>query len=160
MIAVEPQRIQSILEAYPPEKRFALAILQDIQHEFNYLPEGSLEVVSARIGTPVAQLFALATFYKALSLVPKGRHIIKVCDGTACHMCGSSSLLVAIKQLLALEPGGRTDDGQFSLECVNCVGSCALAPVMIIDDAYYAKVNTEKLALILDAYRPGGEHDE
>jgi len=148
------------MEAYPAEQRFALAILQDIQYEFNYLPEESLAVVSERIGIPVAQLYSLATFYKALSLTPKGKHIIKVCDGTACHMCGSSSLLVSIKQVLGIGPDELTADGQFSLECVNCVGSCALAPVMIIDGNYYAKVNTEKLIAILEEYRPGGEGDE
>jgi NADH-quinone oxidoreductase subunit E len=141
------------MEAYPAERRFALAILQDIQREFNYLPEGSLAEVSGRIGTPEAQLYAIATFYKALSLTPKGKYIIKVCDGTACHMCGSSSLLVAIKQLLGIEPDERTADGLFSLECVNCVGSCALAPVMVIGDTYYAKVTTEKLAGIIESYR-------
>jgi len=160
MIATEPHQIQTIMEAYPAEQRFALAILQDIQREFNYLPEESLAVVSERIGIPVAQLYSIATFYKALSLSPKGKHIIKVCDGTACHMCGSSSLLVSIKQVLGIGVDELTEDGQFSLECVNCVGSCALAPVMIIDDNYYAKVNTEKLVAILDKYRPGGEFDE
>ena len=148
------------MEAYPAEQRFALAILQDFQHEFNYLPEESLDAVSEYLGVPVAQLFSIATFYKALSLTPKGKHIIKVCDGTACHMCGSSSLLVSIKQVLGIDPDGQTEDGQFSLECVNCVGSCALAPVMIIDGNYYAKVDTEKLITILENYKPGGEFDE
>ena len=160
MTATETERIQKIMEAYPTEQRFALAILQDIQHEFNYLPVGSLDLVYERIGTPVAQLYAIATFYKALSLTPKGKHIIKVCDGTACHMRGSSSLITGIKQFLGIAPGETSADGQFSLECVNCVGSCALAPVMIIDGTYYAKVTTEKLPDLLDAYKSGGVHDE
>ena len=160
MIATEPHRIEAIMEGYPAEQRFALAILQDIQREFNYLPEESLTAVSEHIAIPVAQLYSLATFYKSLSLSPKGKHIIKVCDGTACHMGGSSSLLVSLKQVLGIAPGDRTEDGQFSLECVHCVGSCALAPVMIIDDQYFAKVNTEKLVEILDTYQPGGEHHE
>ena len=160
MIATEPHQIQAIMEAYPAEQRFALAILQDIQQEFNYLPEDSFALVSGRIGMPVSQLYSLATFYKALSLTPKGKHIIKVCDGTACHMCGSSSLLVSIKQVLGIDVDELTADGQFSLECVNCVGSCALAPVMVIDGNYYAKVNTEKLIAILEEYQPGGEADE
>ena len=158
--ASEIQRFLGIMEEYPAEQRFALAILQDFQHEFNYLPEQSLAAVSEYLDVPVAQLFSIATFYKALSLTPKGKHIIKVCDGTACHMCGSSSLLVSIKQVLGIDPDELTADGQFSLECVNCVGSCALAPVMIIDGNYYAKVDTEKLIAILEDYRPGGEYDE
>jgi len=160
MTTSEMKSVQTIMEAYPAERRYALAILQDIQHEFNYIPEGALDRVYEHIGTPVAQLYALATFYKALSLTPKGKHIIKVCDGTACHMRGSNSLLVGIKQLLDIAPGELTADGQFSLECVNCVGSCALAPVMIVDDTYYPQVTTAKLAEILDSYRPGGANDE
>ncbi|MCL2529760.1 MAG: NAD(P)H-dependent oxidoreductase subunit E [Coriobacteriia bacterium] len=160
MIVTEPHQIQKIMEAYPAEQRYALAILQDIQNACNYLPEESLALVSGRIGVPVAQLYSLATFYKALSLTPKGKHIIKVCDGTACHMCGSSSLLISLKQVLGVEEGELTADGQFSYECVNCVGSCALAPVMVINANYYAKVNTEKLVAILEKYQPGGEFDE
>ena len=166
MTATLPQEIHALIDAYPPERRFALAVLQDIQREFNYLPEGSLTAVSEYLGTPEAQLYAIATFYKALSLTPKGRHIIKVCDGTACHMCGSASLLVALRQQLGIDPGGMTADGLFSLECVNCVGSCALAPVMVIGESYYGKVDTEKLTAILAAYREGvalsegGEQDE
>jgi len=160
MTAPESKRVRTIIEAYPAEQRYALAILQDIQREFNYIPEGVLDVVHEHIKTPVAQLYALATFYKALSLTPKGKHIIKVCDGTACHMRGSSSLLIGVKKYLGIDPGGRTEDGLFSLECVNCVGSCALAPVMVIDDTYYPQVTLEKLATILDGYRAGGDTDE
>ena len=160
MIAPEPQHTQRIMEAYPAEQRFALAILQDIQREFNYLPQESLAAVSAHIGIPFAQLYSLASFYKALSLSPRGRHIIKVCDGTACHMGGSSSLLTSIRQVLGIGPDERTADGLFSLECVNCVGSCALAPVMVIEGHYYAKVDTGRLVAILDSYRQGGGHDE
>jgi len=160
MIDFELECIRTIAESYPAERRYALPILQAIQREFNYIPEGSLDIVNERIGAPVAQLYALATFYKALSLTPKGKHIIKVCDGTACHMRGSNSLLIGIKQFLGISPGELSEDGQFSLECVNCVGSCALAPVMIVDDTYYPQVTTDKLAAILDTYKPGGDNDE
>jgi NADH-quinone oxidoreductase subunit E len=151
--------IKEITEAYPPEKRFALAIMQDIQREYNYIPEESLPLIKERVGTSEGQLYAIATFYKALSLKPKGKHIIKLCDGTACHMRGATNLVGGIERHLGLHPGERSEDGQFSLELVNCVGSCALAPVVIVDETYYSKVTMEALPGILDAYKPGGEFD-
>jgi NADH-quinone oxidoreductase subunit E len=153
------ERIAGIARRYPPEPRFALAILQDIQHEFNHIPHEALAVVHSHIGTPEAQLFAIATFYKALSLKPKGRHIIKLCDGTACHMRGSSTLVRGIEGMIGIGPDETTPDGEFSLELVNCVGSCALAPVMVVDGIYHSKVTMEQLPGIIDSYRDGGGCD-
>lgn len=153
-------RIQEITHSYPPEQRFALAIMQDIQREFNYIPEDALPLIKERVGTSEGQLYAIATFYKALSLKPKGKHIIKLCDGTACHMRGTPNLVGGIERHLGIGPDESTEDGQFSLELVNCVGSCALAPVMIVDETYYSQVTMEALPGILDAYKPGGEKDE
>ena len=153
------ESIQKITELYPPDRSSALAIMQDIQREFNYIPEEALPLIKEHVGTSVGQLYAMATFYKALSLEPKGKHIIKLCDGTACHMRGANNLVGCIQRHLGIGPGERTEDGQFSLELVNCVGSCALAPVMIIDETYYGKVTMEGIAGILDAYKLGGERD-
>lgn len=153
-------QVRQIAESYPPERRFALAIMQDIQREFNYIPPIALQIVKEHVGTSEGDLYAIATFYKALSLKPKGKHIIKLCDGTACHMRGSTNLVNGITRHLGISAGERTEDGQFSLELVNCVGSCALAPVMIVDETYYPKVTMEALPGILDAYKPGGEKDE
>lgn len=153
-------RIREITHAYPPEKRYALAIMQDIQREFNYIPEVALPLIKERVGTSEGHLYALATFYKALSLKPKGKHIIKLCDGTACHMRGTPNLVGGVERHLGITAGERTEDGHFSLELVNCVGSCALAPVMLVDDTYYSKVTMESLPGILDSYKPGGEKDE
>ena len=153
------EKIKEIINQYPTEKRFALAIMQDIQREFHYVPEDALPLIKEHMGTSEGQLYALATFYKALSLKPKGKHIIRLCDGTACHMRGSSNLVGGIRRHLGIEPGERTADGQFSLELVNCVGSCALAPVMIVDETYYSKVTMEGIGNILDAYKQGGELD-
>lgn len=153
-------KIKEIAHSYPPEKRFALAIMQDIQREFNYIPQTALPLIKERVGTSEGQLYALATFYKALSLKPKGKHIIKLCDGTACHMRGTPNLVGGIQRHLGIGPDETTEDGQFSLELVNCVGSCALAPVMIVGETYYAQVTMEALPGILDAYKPGGEKDE
>lgn len=153
-------RIKEITQTYPAEKRYALAILQDIQREFNYIPQESLPFVKEHVGSSEAQLYAMATFYKALSLKPKGKHIIKLCDGTACHMRGAPNLVGGIARHLGIGVGERTEDGQFSLELVNCVGSCALAPVLIVDETYYSKVTMESLPGILNEYKQGGAKDE
>lgn len=145
--------IQTILQAYPPEQRFSLAMLQDMQHKFNYIPREGMEALARYLGCPLSSLYAMATFYKALSLKPKGRHIIKLCDGTACHIRGSTTLLDGVRRLLGIDAGETSEDGLFSLELVNCLGSCALAPVMVVDGVYYGKMTLEKLPKILDQYR-------
>ena len=101
----------------------------------------------------MAQLYSMATFYKALSLKPKGRHIIKVCNGTACHIRGAVNLVTGLQRELGINPGETTDDGAFSVEMVNCLGSCALAPVMLVDGTYHNKLKLEDLADILEQYR-------
>ena len=157
--AGEQERVRQIALSYPPDERYALAILQDIQRECSYVPKCAFEAISSHIGTQRAQLFSIATFYKALSLTPKGRHVIKVCDGTACHMRGSNTLIKGIETTLGILPGETTSDGLFSLELVNCVGSCALAPVMVIDETYYAHVTMDKLSPIFESYHetPGAQ---
>ena len=148
--------IREVIENYPPEQRFSLAIMQDLQHKYNYIPREGMEQLSEYLGCPLSSLYSMATFYKALSLKPKGRHIIKLCDGTACHIRGSAGLMDGISRLLGIGDGGVTEDGMFSLELVNCLGSCALAPAMLIDENYHGKVTVEKLPSILDSYRKGG----
>lgn len=152
-------RIREIVCRYPPQRRHALAAMQDMQREFDYLPRSGLELLARHLGCPLVQLYSMATFYKALSLKPKGKHIIRVCDGTACHIKGSLNLLDGVERVLAIGPGDVTPDGQFSLETVNCLGSCALAPVLFIDDTHFGKVALARLPEIIDSYRPGGERD-
>ena len=153
------EKVKEITNHYPPEQRYALAIMQDIQREFNYIPEDTLPLIKDHVGVSIGNLYSIATFYRSLSLTPKGKHIIRLCDGTACHMRGASNLVGEISRQLGIRPGERTEDGQFSLELVNCVGSCALAPVVVIGETYYGKVTMEGLPEILDAYRKGGELD-
>lgn len=142
-----------ILEQYPREQRYSLAIMQDMQRRYNYIPRQGMEALSAYLGCPLSSLYSMATFYKALSLRPKGKHIIKLCDGTACHIRGAGTLCDGVRRLLGIGAEETTEDGLFSLELVNCLGSCALAPVMVVDDTYYGKMTMEKLAGILDRYR-------
>ena len=150
------QAIADILHNYPAQQRYSLAMLQDMQRHFNYIPREGMEALADYLDCPLSSLYAMATFYKALSLKPKGRHIIKLCDGTACHIRGSVNLVSGVERLLGIQAGETSADGQFSLDLANCLGSCALAPVMVVDDTYYGKVTMERLPEILAQYREEG----
>ena len=153
---IPQEEIDRLLDAYPKDRRYALAVMQDMQRLFKFVPREGLEGLALHIGCPVAGLYSMATFYKALSLKPKGRCVIKVCDGTACHIRGSANLIGGIRRALGIGPGETTEDGEFSLELVNCVGSCALAPVMLIGETYYGKVTPDSLPDIFETLRRGG----
>lgn len=150
---VNIDKIDEIISAYDKDQRYALAMMQDLQRAFQYVPKEGLEAIAEHLSCSVASLYAMATFYKALSLKPKGKHIIKVCDGTACHLKGAPLLMDAVERELNIKPEEVTEDGEFSMEAVHCLGSCALAPAMIIDDVYYGKVTIEKLKNILKEVR-------
>ncbi|ACV23474.1 NADH-quinone oxidoreductase subunit E [Slackia heliotrinireducens] len=148
----QTSKVKEIIEAYPADQRFALAAMQDMQHAFNYIPEEGLAALAEYLGCPQAQLYSMATFYKALSLTPKGDHIVKICNGTACHLRGSMNLATELKRDLGVEPGETTEDGKFSVELVNCLGSCALAPVMVVDGTYHNKLRVEQIPGIIERY--------
>lgn len=149
---------RDLIQKYPKEQRYTLAILQDIQHQFNFIPRESLLMLSEYLGVPLSNLYSMATFYKALSLKPKGENIIKVCDGTACHIRSSMVIISEIQKLIGIRPGETSVDGRFSLETVNCLGSCAIAPVMVVNETFYGKVNPASIKKILDSY--GGDSHE
>ena len=151
--------IAEIIEAYPADQRFALAAMQDMQHAFNYIPEEGLVELAKHLGCSQAQLYSMATFYKALSLTPKGDHIIKICNGTACHLRGAMNLATELKRDLGIDPGETTDDGAFSVELVNCLGSCALAPVMVVDGTYHNKLRVEQIPGIIETYAAQGAEE-
>lgn len=145
-----------MFEKYPKEKRYTLSILQDLQKQYGYIPKDKLIELSEYMDLPLSKLYSMATFYKALSLKPKGKYIIKVCDGTACHIRSSKTILDEIKNTLGIKPGETTEDGKFSLETVNCLGSCAIAPVMVINDKYYGKMTASMVRQILKEYGGAG----
>lgn len=151
-------QIDKILIKHPKEQRYTLAILQDIQKEYKYIPREALNKVSDYLSIPLSKLYGMATFYKALSLEPKGENIITVCDGTACHVRASTAILEQIEKFLQIMPGDTTENRKFSLQTVNCLGSCAIAPVMVVNDKYYGKVTPNMIRDILNQY--GGEIDE
>lgn len=155
---VDLSHVDEILNNHPREQRFTLAILQDIQKKYKYIPREALDKVSEYLNVPLSKLYGMATFYKALSLVPKGENIITVCDGTACHVRASSVILEELEKYLQIMPGETTEDGKFSLQTVNCLGSCAIAPVMVVNDNYYGKVTPNIIPDILKQY--GGEINE
>ena len=151
--------IKKIIAEYPQDKRFALAILQDLQRNFNFIPQDAFPEVGDYLDVTYADLYAMATFYRALSISPKGHHILKVCDGTACHIKGGTQLQHDITDLLGVEPGQTTEDGMFTLETVSCPGCCAMAPVLIINEDYYPKVDASKLQILIDELKGGVEND-
>lgn len=143
----------NIMRNYPNNKRYTLAILQDIQREYGYIPREVMNSLSNYLSLPISKIYSISTFYKSLSLEVKGKFIIKVCDGTACHIRGSNTILEGLQELLGIKPGETTKDGLFSMEIVNCLGACALAPVMVINGKYYGKMNKDKIISIIDEYK-------
>lgn len=157
--SIESTKFTEIIKKYPEEKHYTLAILQDIQKEFNYIPKDAMVKISEYLNLPLSDIYSIATFYKALSLKPKGKYIIKVCNGTACHIRGSNILIEEISEILNILPGETTEDGLFSIEIVNCLGACALAPVMVINGKYYGDMNKEKVKALIDEYKEGCLND-
>ena len=150
---METASMQALIDNYPKDRRYALAVMQDMQQEYNHIPREGLEALAKHLDCPLSGLYSLATFYKAFSLKPKGKHIIKVCDGTACHIRGSTNIIGSIERELGIRPGETSGDGEFSLELVNCLGACALAPVMVVDGKYYGNLTPASLPGIFRAVR-------
>jgi NADH-quinone oxidoreductase subunit E len=133
------------------EKRTALiSILHEIQDKYNHLPEEALRKVASRLRMDLNDLYGVATFYKSFSLTAKGKHSITLCLGTACHVRGGPRILREMKNLLKIEPGQTTEDRKFSLNVVNCLGVCAIGPVMFVDGKFYGEMNPVKAKRIID----------
>lgn len=145
--------VRQIIEAYPAEPRHLLAALQDIQAHYSYISVESMREVAEYLGVPESRVFSVATFYKALSLVPQGKKVIKVCNGTACHLRGSPGLIGALEAALGIKNGETTPDGIFTIQTVNCVGACAMAPVIMINEKVYGKVTLSQIPEILEEER-------
>lgn len=151
-VKVDFEKINEILKSYNYEKSSLITILQKVQEIYKFLPEDAITYIGEHIeGLSPATVYGVATFYAQFSLEPKGKYEIKVCDGTACHVRGSSAVLTAIKEKLDLENGKyTTSDGLFSLEIVNCLGACALAPAIVINGKVHAKMTPEAVSVIID----------
>ena len=149
----EKAQIDEILAKYEGRKGALIPVLQEIQALYNYLPKDVLEYVAEMMKTPISQIYGLVTFYSQFHLNPRGRNIIRVCQGTACHVRGGKVNLQAIEKQLGIKAGHTTEDLRFTLETIACVGACGLAPVMQINDDTHGRLTTEKLAAILDRYK-------
>ena len=137
--------VDEILQKYPPHERSTIAILQDIQEHYHYLPREIFPYVSRAIHVGEARLYGVATFYENYSLEPKGKYVIRCCDGTACHVRGSQPILVKLREKLGLsEKKKTTDDMNFTVETVSCLGACGLAPVMTVNGKVYPAMTPEK----------------
>jgi NADH-quinone oxidoreductase subunit E len=148
-VEAEELKVKKHIKKYSNEKKALISILQDIQEEYNYLPQEALIIVSKALGIPLIDIIGVATFYRAFSLEPRGKHLITVCLGTACHVRGGPKILDAFERKLNIEAGETSKDGQFSLETVACLGCCAIGPVVVVDGNYYAQTTIRNVGSIL-----------
>jgi NADH-quinone oxidoreductase subunit E len=146
------EKIDPIIDHYDGKRSALIQVLLDVQKDRRWLSEEALRHIGARLEVPLSQVYQVATFYKAFSLTRRGRHLITVCMGTACHVRGSPMLLDRVSQKLGIRAGKTTGDDRFSLITVNCMGCCALGPVLAIDEAYYSNPSASGFNKILDQY--------
>jgi NADH-quinone oxidoreductase subunit E len=146
---VDTAPLAEILGRYPAAEPALIQVLQDVHRAYNYLPCEVLVKVADALDVPLAKVFSVGTFYKAFSLVPQGRTIVRVCTGTACHIRGASRLIEELERELHIKPGETTEDMGFTLKTVNCVGACAMAPVMIVGEKYHGGAQPAKVAKYL-----------
>jgi NADH-quinone oxidoreductase subunit E len=150
--------LETILNRYGRDRTQVVSVLQDIQEEERYLSQDAMTYVAEALDMPRSQVYSLATFYRAFSLEPRGEHTILVCTGTACHVRGAPRLVDELSRRLAVTPGGTTADRKFTLETVNCLGACALGPIMVVDEDYFGEMTPTKLDSVLANYpAPQGE---
>ena len=150
---IDFSKADEILTLYDRKESMLIAIMQDIQSEYNYLPAEILEHIADELHLSIAKVYSVATFYENFSLEPKGKYVIRICDGTACHVRKSIPILTRLRSELGLsEKKATTDDGLFTVETVSCLGACGLAPVIMIDEEVYQQVNPDKIEKILAKY--------
>ncbi len=146
---IEKEKLDSLIHKYGARKEALIPLLLDIQSHFNWLPEEVIREVAQRLQLPLIDVYGVATFYKAFSLKPRGKHLVTVCLGTACHVRGGQRIVEAISREFGIQPGETTKDMKFSLETVNCLGCCAIGPIVVIDGEYYGGMTPQKaLSLI------------
>ncbi|MDY6834042.1 MAG: NAD(P)H-dependent oxidoreductase subunit E [Chloroflexota bacterium] len=150
---IDLTKIDPVIDKYQGDRGLLISLLQDIQEVYNYLPEEALLKVSEALDIPKSQVFSVATFFKAFSLEPRGQHLVTVCLGTACHVRGGQRMVEKLERDLDIKAGETTEDFSFTLETVNCLGCCALGPVLVVDGKYESRVDSAKLDQIIKRYR-------
>ncbi len=153
MITAVNDKLKEIIDAREGEPRFLIEVLQDVQETQSYISEDAMHAVSERLGVPLIEVYRVASFYKAFSLKPRGKHIVTVCMGTACHVRGSHRMIDEVAGQLGIEAGETTDDEMFTVESVNCLGACALGPVVVVDGTYHHHMTPGKLRNLIQSLR-------
>jgi NADH:ubiquinone oxidoreductase subunit E len=148
----QTRRVDEIIDSYGGGREWLIMVLQDAQKEFNWLPEPILHRIATRLGLPWAEVYGAASFYKAFSLAPRGRHIVQVCMGTACHVRGAQRILDELERRLQVPAGSTTKDGVFTIETVNCLGACALGPIVAVDGEFHGSMTPGRVPRLLERY--------
>ena len=147
---MEPEALDAILEGRRSQPNQLIEVLQDIQENFGYIPREAIKSVSQELGVPLIEVYRVASFYKAFRLNPSGKHVLTMCTGTACHVRGSHLLLDHAIDQLGVKPGEVTPDGLFSIEHVNCLGTCALGPIVAENGSYHKRMTPGKLRKLIE----------
>ena len=153
MITTVDEKYEPFFAGRVGQRRFLVEVLQDIQQAEGYIPQDAMCAVSERLCVPLIEVYRVASFYKAFSLEPRGKHVITVCMGTACHVRGAARMLDQVAGQLGIQPGETTDDQLFTVESVNCLGACALGPVVVLDGDYYHHMTPGKLRKLIKSVR-------
>ncbi len=146
-------KLDSILKGRNSQPHQLIEVLQDVQAHYGYIPEEAMRVISKTLGVPLIEVYRVASFYKAFKLKPTGKYVITICNGTACHVRGSNLLLDQAVSQLGIQPGEVTEDGLFSIECVNCLGACALGPIASENGSYQHHMTPSKLRKFIESIR-------
>lgn len=143
-----------ILKEFGKDSAKLIPILQKVQDAYGFLPEDVMRYIANELEISPARVFGVATFFAHFAITPKGKHIVRVCNGTACHVKGSATVINMVREVLKLKPGqDTTEDGLFTLECVSCLGACGLAPVMVMDETVHGQITAQKAAQIIEEVR-------
>ena len=146
-------RLEEILRGRERQSQQLVEVLQDVQETYGYVPEEVMCVVSERLTVPLIEVYRVANFYSSFSLRPRGRHLITVCLGTACHVRGAVRMMAEVRGQLTVRPGETTEDGLFTVERVNCLGACALGPIVVLDGVYHHHMTPGKLQRLIESVR-------
>lgn len=152
MDPIDLSALDQIVKPYLSKKEMVIPVLQKVQEHYGYLPRPAMEGVSRLMRIPLSRLYGVATFYAQFKIKPRGRNIIRVCKGTACHIQGSPKIAERIEDILGVQSGETTDDLRFTLEEVACIGACALAPVIMVNDNPHGRLTPDKVKAVLDSY--------
>ena len=149
-LSAERSSARDIVRKYRGQKRSVIQILQDVQERLHWLSPETLQAVALELEMPLARVYSVATFYRSFSLAPRGRHVCKVCMGTACHVRGGAAVLEHFERKLGIRAGETSSDRRYTLERVNCLGACALAPLVVVDNRYHGQMNETKANAVLE----------